>query len=124
MVKQRPIVRPRRGVGMFGCLLQIAIVIGIISFGVKISDDVMAYYRYRDAMKQETRFAATRTDAEMMRRLKAFTDSVKLPPEAKDVNIVREPNRIRIWAEYDHTLEVPRVYTRTFHLRPSAERTF
>ena len=124
MVKHRRITRPRRGAGMFGCLLQIAIVIALISFGVKVSDDVMAYYRYRDAMKQETRFAATRSDAEMMRRLKAFTDSVKLPPEAKDVKIVRDPNRIRIWAEYDHTLVLPLNYSRTFHLRPSAERTF
>jgi hypothetical protein len=118
------IARERRGVGFFGCLFQIAIVAAIASFGAMISDDVMAYYRYRDAMKQETRFAATRNDAEMMRRLRAFTDSVKLPPEAKEVKIVRDANRIRIWADYDHELRLPLDYSRTFHLRPSAERTY
>jgi hypothetical protein len=115
--------QPRRGAGLLGCLFQIAIVAGIAYLAVMVSDDVMAYYRYRDAMKQETRFAETRSDAEMKRRLRAFTDSVKLPSAAKDVNIVRDENRIEIWAEYDHELRVP-YYSRTFHLRPSAERTF
>ena len=123
MVAGRPITRPRRGVGMFGCLFQIAILAGLAYLGYKVSDDVMAYYRYQDAMKQEARFAATRTDAEMIRRLKAFTDSVKLPPEAQQVQVLRDENRIRIWAEYDRELRLP-MYQRTFHLRPSAEKTF
>jgi hypothetical protein len=117
------IARPRRGVGLFGCLFQIALVGAVAYLGYMVSDDVMAYYRYRDAMEQETRFVTTRSDAEMLRRLRAFTDSIKLPPEAKDVKIVRDPNRIRIWAEYDRELRLP-FYERTFHLRPSAERTF
>lgn len=124
MVERAGITRQRRGVGLFGCLFQIAILAAIASFGAMVSDDVMAYYRYRDAMKQEARFAATRTDAEMMRRLRAFTDSVKLPAQAREVNIVREPNRIRIWAEYDHELRLPFDYSRTFHLRPSAEQAY
>jgi hypothetical protein len=123
VVTQRRIVRRRRGVGLFGCLFQIALLAGVAYAGYAVSDDVMAYYRYQDAMKQEARFAATRNDAEIMRRLKAFTDSVKLPPEAKQVQIVRDENRIRIWAEYDRELRLP-MYQRTFHLRPSAERSF
>lgn len=89
-----------------------------------VADDVMAYYRYRDAMKQETRFAATRSDAEMKQRLRAFTDSVKLPLEAKDVQIARDQDGIHIWAEYDQELRLPFNYTRVFHLRPSAEKSF
>lgn len=123
MVGRRPLARERRGLGRLGCLLQIAVIAAIAYVGSMVSDDVMAYYRYRDAMKQETRFVATRSDAEMLRRLRAFTDSVKLPRSARDINIVREPNRIRIWAEYDHELVLP-YYRRTFHLRPSAEKTF
>ena len=123
MVTHRRIVRPRRGVGLFGCLFQIALLAGLAYAGYSVSDEVMAYYRYQDAMKQEARFAATRTDVEMMRRLKAFTDSVKLPAAAKEVQIMRDENRIRIWAEYDHELRLP-MYQRTFHLRPSAERSF
>lgn len=123
MVVRRPIVRPRRGLGMLGCLFQLAIVACIAYIGFAYSDDVMAYYRYRDAMKQEARFATTRSDNEMKQRLRAFTDSVKLPHKAKDVNIVRDENRIRIWAEYDRQFRLPG-YERTFHLKPSAERRF
>lgn len=108
---------------MVGCLFQLALVAAVAYLAVLVSDDVMAYYRYRDAMKQETRFAATRSDVEMKRRLVAFTDSVKLPLAAKNVNIIRDENRIRIWAEYDTEVRVP-YYSRTFHLRPSAERSF
>lgn len=119
----RSVAAPRRGAGMVGCLFQLALVAAVAYLAVLVSDDVMAYYRYRDAMKQETRFAATRSDVEMKRRLVAFTDSVKLPLAAKNVNIIRDENRIRIWAEYDTEVRVP-YYSRTFHLRPSAERSF
>ncbi|MGK2963472.1 MAG: hypothetical protein ACSLFK_15225 [Gemmatimonadaceae bacterium] len=103
--------------------MQLAVLACLIYVGSLVADDVMAYYRYRDAMKQEVRFAATRSDAEMRRRLLAFTDSVKLPPSARDVNIVRDDRSIRIWTEYDAELRLP-FYERTFHLRPSAEKTF
>lgn len=114
--------RARRGVGRLGCLFQLAVIAAIAYVGSMVADDVMAYYRFRDAMKQETRFAETRTDAEMLRRLRAFTDSVRLPLAAQDVKIVRDENRIRIWAEYDQELRLPFNYTRVFHLKPSAER--
>ncbi|MEO7368598.1 MAG: hypothetical protein ABIZ36_11605 [Gemmatimonadaceae bacterium] len=84
----------------------------------------MPYYRLRDAMKQEARFAATRTDLQMKDRLRAFTDSVKLPESAKDVNIEREENRIRIWSKYAPDVELPFNQSRTIHLRPSIEKTF
>ncbi len=116
-------VQSRRGAGRLGCLLQLAVVASVIYVGSVVMDDVMAFYRYRDAMKQEVRFAATRTDAEMRRRLRVFTDSVKLPPRAKEMSIVRDERRIRIWSEYDVDLRLP-FYERTFHLRPSAERSF
>ena len=124
MVARRSAVRSRRGASRIGCLLQLAVVAAVIYLGTLVADDVMAYFRYRDAMKQETRFAATRSDAEIKRRLRAFTDSVKLPLEAKEVKIVRDEDRIRIWSEYDQELRLPFNYTRTFHLRPSAERSF
>lgn len=123
MVKSRSHMQLRRGAGRLGCLFQLAIIACVIYVGSLVADDVMAYYRYRDAMKQEVRFAATRSDAEMRRRLRAFTDSVKLPAAAREMNIVRDDRRIRIWSEYDVDLRLP-FYERTFHLRPSAERTF
>jgi hypothetical protein len=115
--------RTQRGTSRLGCLIWLLILAAIVYVGTRVADDVMAYYRYRDAMKQETRFAATRSDAEIIRRLRAFTDSVKLPLAARDVKVVRDENGIRIWAEYDAELKLPK-YSRVFHLRPSAERSF
>ncbi len=123
MVGGRGALRSRRGGSRLGCLFQIAIVAGVLYIGSLHADDVMAYVRYRDAMKQEVRFAATRTDAEMKRRLLAFSDSVKLPLAAKNVSIVRTERQIRIWTQYDVDLVLP-FYERRFHLKPSAERSF
>jgi hypothetical protein len=114
----------RRGTSRLGCLVQLIILGSLIYFGVFLGEDALSYYRLRDAMKQEARFATTRTDDQMRDRLRAFTDSVKLPDEAKNINIVRGENRIRIWSEYDQEVQLPFNQTRTVHLRPSAESTF
>jgi hypothetical protein len=53
-----------------------------------------------------------------------FADSVELPAEAKEVRIVREGNRIRIWSEYDQVFKLPLKKTRVIHFRPSVEKTF
>ncbi|MEP6509775.1 MAG: hypothetical protein ABJC63_16225 [Gemmatimonadales bacterium] len=84
----------------------------------------MAFYRLRDAMMQEAGFVPKRTDQQIRDRLRAFTDSVKLPAEAKDINIVRDDNRIRIWSEYDQEVKLPFGRSHTIHFRPSAEKTF
>ena len=114
----------RRGASRLGCLLQIAIVAALIYFGMLAGEDALAYYRFKDAMKNEARFASIRSDQEIRTRLKAFTDSVKLPPAAKEINIVREGNEIRIWSEYDQVFKLPLNKTRVVHLRPSVEKSF
>jgi hypothetical protein len=119
----RPLASDRRGGSRLGCLLQLLLVVAIGYVAVNVGEEAVAYFRYRDAMKQEVKFAATRSDGEMKRRLRAFTDSVKLPLAAKNVNIVRDDRRIRIWTNYDQEVRLLN-YSRTFHLRPSAEKTF
>jgi hypothetical protein len=117
-------VSTRRGASRLGCLVQLIILGSLIYVGAFLGEDGLAYYRLRDAMRQEARFAATRTDDQMKDRLRAFTDSVKLPDAAKNINIVRGENRIRIWTEYDQEVHLPFNQSRTIHLRPSAENTF
>jgi hypothetical protein len=124
VVPRRTFASARSGASRLGCLVQLIILGSLIYFGAFLGEDALAYYRLRDAMKQEARFAATRTDDQMKDRLRAFTDSVKLPDEAKDINIVRGENRIRIWSEYDQEVHLPFNQSRTIHLRPSAENTF
>ena len=123
MVAPRRLARDRRGGSRLGCLLQLLFVVALAYVAVAVGEDAITYYRYRDAMKQEVKFAATRSDGEMKRRLRAFTDSIRLPLAAKNVNIVRDERRIRIWTNYDQEVRLLN-YRRTFHLRPSAEKTF
>ena len=114
----------KRGASRLGCLLQIVVIVTIIYFGLLAGEEALAYYRFKDAMKTEARFASIRSDQEIRTRLRAFTDSVKLPMEAKEINVVREGNEIRIWSEYDQVIKLPFNKTRIFHLRPSVEKTF
>ena len=116
--------RSRRGASRLGCLIQIAIVAMIVYFGLLAGEEALAYYRFKDAMKNEARFASIRSDTEIRNRLRVFADSVELPPDAKEVRIVREGNRIRIWSEYDQVFKLPLNKTRVVHLRPSVEKTF
>ena len=118
------VITRRNGTSRLGCLLQILIVAGAIYFGLLAGEEALAYYRFKDAMKNEARFASIRSDQEIKTRLRAFTDSVNLPPAAKDINVVREDNEIRIWAEYDQSFELPFNHTKVVHLRPSVEKTF
>jgi hypothetical protein len=114
----------RRGASRLGCLLQLAIVACLIYVATMVGEDALTYYRFQDAMKNEARFAEKRSDQQIKDHLRAFTDSVKLPPSAQDINIVREENTIRIWAEYDQEFKLPFKYSKTVHLKPSAETTF
>jgi hypothetical protein len=114
----------RTGASRLGCLIQIAILAAIAYVGVDVGQDALSYYRVRDAMKQEARFAAHRTDVQIQNNLRAFADSVKLPAAAKEFQIVRDDSSIRIWTEYDQELKLPFNQTRSVHLRPSVEKTF
>ena len=120
------VIRARGGKGAsrLGCLVQIVVLVSVVYFGLLAGQEALAYYRFKDAMKTEARFASTRSDQDIRNRLRAFTDSVKLPAEASDINIVREGNEIRIWSEYDQVIKLPFNKTRIVHLRPSVEKSF
>ena len=104
--------------------MQLIIVGVLVYFAAIAGEEALVYYRFQDAMKNEARFAYRRTDQQIKDHLRAFTDSVKLPREAKDIFVARETNHIRIWAEYDQEFKLPLNKTKIVHLRPSAEKSF
>jgi len=112
----------RRGASRLGCLIQLVILGGLLYFGMYAGQDLLDYYRLRDAMKQEARFATLRTDTQIKDHLRSFADSVGLPEEASDINVVRGENTIRIWSEYDQPLRLPFDIQKSVHLRPSVEQ--
>lgn len=113
--------RTRLGASRLGCVIQLGILVAVIYFGMYAGQDLLYYYRLRDAMKQEIRFAGSRSDTQIKDRLRLFADSVDLPAEAHDINVVRDENRIRIWSEYDQPLRLPFDLKKSIHLRPTAE---
>lgn len=111
-----------RGASRLGCLVQLVILGGLLYFGLYAGQDLLEYYRLRDAMKQEARFATLRTDTQIRDRIRSFADSVGLPEEASDISIVRGENTIRIWSEYDQPLRLPFNIEKSIHLKPSVEQ--
>ncbi|MDO8500558.1 MAG: hypothetical protein Q7S20_01790 [Gemmatimonadaceae bacterium] len=124
MVSVRSCSSARCGASRLGCLIQVIVLGALLYFGSIVGEEALIYYRFHDAMKNEARFAARRSDQQIKDRLRAFTDSVDLPASAKDVNIVREGNTIRIWSEYDQEFNLPFNKHRIVHLRPSVEKSF
>lgn len=110
-----------RGTGRLGCVIWLGLLIGTLYFGWYAGQDLLDYYRLRDAMSQEGRFAGRRTDQQIKDRLRLFADSVGLPVEAQDINIVRDENTIKIWTEYDQPLRLPFDIKKAVHLKPSVE---
>lgn len=114
--------RAQPGASRLGCLIQLIILGGLLYFGVYAGQDLLEYYRLRDAMKQEARFATLRTDTQIRDRIRSFADSVGLPEEASDISIVRGDNTIRIWSEYDQPLRLPFSIQKSIHLTPTVEQ--
>lgn len=113
-------VRARRGAGKLGCLFSLLVMVTIGYFAFNIGEVYLRYYTFSDAIAQEVRFASTRTDDAIRRRLSALADSLGLPEEAARVRVRRTGNRIRVSADYTEHVELP-LFVREFHFAPQAE---
>ena len=116
-------VSARRGLSRLGCLLTLVVLAAIGYFAVNVGEVYFRYYRYRDAMSQEARFGARRSDDLIRTRLQAVADSLELPETAGNVQIRRSRNHIEIWAEYYDHIELPG-FVREIYFNPTAQRTF
>lgn len=119
------IARTRRGGAALGCLVPLLVLAIIGYFAVHASDAGFRYYRFRDAMQQEARFAhqPRRTDDRIKERLRALADSQGLPVEARQIRVRRTETRIRISADYSETVDFL-FFSKRFDFHPMAERSF
>ncbi|MEX0908496.1 MAG: hypothetical protein WDZ58_01925 [Gemmatimonadaceae bacterium] len=119
------IARGRRGGGAMGCLVPLLIVSIIGYFAAHASDAALRYYRFRDAMRQEARFAhrPTRTDDRIKARLRSLADSLEVPTESRQIDVRRTEQRIRISADYSETIDFL-IFSKRFDLHSMVERTF
>lgn len=110
----------RRGSSSLGCLFTLLIVAAVLYFGVNAGEVYFRYYQYKDAMRQEVRFAAHNSDAVIIRHLRAQADSLELPEGAHNVVVQRDGRHIEIEAEYYDHIELP-LTVREVYLNPHAE---
>jgi hypothetical protein len=115
---------PRDGRSSLGCLLLLLVLTVVGYFAVNVGEAYWRFYQFQDAMKQEARFAARRTDDAVTQHLLAKADSLGLPEQAaKHLRVVRTPNQLRIRSEYFETIELPLV-VREIRFEPHAEGSF
>jgi hypothetical protein len=113
------------GRASLGCLLALLLLTVALYFGVNVGEVYWRYYRYRDAMQQEARFAHLRTDEVIAERLSSVAQSLGLPDAARPPKVEREvtSRRIIISADYSERVELPG-FVRTFAFAPRAESTY
>jgi hypothetical protein len=105
-------------VSRLGCLLPLL----ILAIGGYLAADFGAayfrYYRFKDAMGQEARFASTTTDQQITGHLSALADSLQLPPGAELITINRGSAVITIESDYDEVIKLPMKKERVIHFHP------
>lgn len=116
-------VTTRRGASRLGCLLSLLLLATVAYFGFNIGEVYLRFYRLRDAMVQEARFAHNRDDNAIRLRMAAVADSLGLPDEAGRVVIRREASRIILSADYTERVELP-LFVREFRFQPQIVRQF
>jgi hypothetical protein len=113
----------RSGRSSLGCLLSLLLVSVAVYVGVNLFEVYWRYFEFRDAMRQEVRFAAQITDDKMKLHLAALADSMGLPDDAAHVTVVRTGQTVSVSADYVERVVFP-IYTRTIRFRPSATGTY
>jgi hypothetical protein len=108
----------RRGASSLGCLLPLLILAVGAYFATDFGAAYFRYYRFKDAMGQEARFASTVTDQQITGHLAALADSLQLPPGAELVTITRGPTAITIESDYDEVIKLPMKKEQVLHFHP------
>ncbi|HEY8310173.1 MAG TPA: hypothetical protein VIG47_06430 [Gemmatimonadaceae bacterium] len=91
----------RRGAAEAGCLGWVLVLAIAAYIGVQVGAPYLRYYRFRDAVDQQVRYATFRNDDHIRQDLWAAADSLDLPQEAYHVTVERAPSAIRIFGGYD-----------------------
>ena len=116
-------VTMRRGRSRLGCLVSLLLLSAVAYFAFNIGEVYLRFFRMKDAMVQEARFAHNRDDEAIRLRLVAVADSLGLPDEAGRVIIRRESTRIIISTSYTEHVELP-MFVREFRFAPQVVRRY
>ena len=109
----------RPGVSRMGCVLPLMITAAALYFAFPAGEAYFKYYKYKDAMGQEARFATTQSDEHINKRLVALADSLDLPAGAENIMIERSANSITISADYEEVIPLPLKKEKVLRFHPS-----
>ncbi len=109
----------QRGAGRTGCLLTLLIVVAVAYFGMPIAGMYVRYYRFKNEMQTQARFAPSIDDDTIRRRLFLAIDELGIPETAKRMRIRRtsRPREILISTNWPETIVLP-FYSWVITLRP------
>jgi hypothetical protein len=110
----------RRGATGIGCLGWLLIIAIVTYVGINVGAPYMRYYRFRDAVEQQVRYATFRSNDAIRQAVWAAADSLDLPEQAYHVTVERAPSAIRIFGGYDDSWKLLR-YIRPVHFTLSEE---
>jgi len=119
-------VRHRAGRSSLGCLLSLLFVVALIYFGIKVGEVYWRAYEFKDAMRQEARFADQIRDERIVTHLRAFADTLGLPEAAgTNLQVMRagDNHSIVIQTSYDELVELP-LAVRPIHFQPRVEAKY
>ena len=116
-------VRSRPGSSSLGCLFALLLLSAAGYFAVNIGEVYLRYFKFKDAMRQEVRFASHNSDQVILRHLRAQADSLGLPEAAGEVTLQRDGRHIEIESEYYEHIELP-LFVREVRFNPHAEGIF
>jgi hypothetical protein len=110
----------RRGSSSLGSLSSRLLPSAIIYCGVTIGTPFWKHHQFQDAMGQEVRFAANRTDVVVKRRLRAQADALDLPERAQNIRVRRANGSIFVFTESYAPIEFPG-FVREVYFAPAAQ---
>ena len=96
----------RRGAAATGCLGWLLLVAIIAYVGIHVGMPYMRYYRFRDAVDTQVRYATFRSDDGIRKEIWSAADSLGLPEQAFHLTLERAPNAIRIFGAYNDSWQL------------------
>lgn len=112
--------RRRAGASTLGSLFTLLVAAAVVYFGVNVARVYWHFYQYQDDMRQEVRFARQRTNDQILTRLRASADSLRLPEGARRISIRRTQTMISVESDYYEIVKFPMI-VREIHFNPRAE---
>ncbi len=95
-----------RGEGRIGLLIALALLGTGIFVGAKVIPVRVNAYEFRDFIREECRFAATRRhDEEIFKRVFDKAQDLRLPLQKKNLHMKRTTHEMIISAKYEQTID-------------------